>query len=151
MKNRESVQRVLLDTNFILPSLGVDVGEDVLRSLKKLADAGSEIYYSRFSILECLWIASRLAADESAAAERINIGLKSVMDSHRYRKVDEDSKVLSDALALYTMGHKDMLDNILYASSLHLGLKFLTLDKELTQFIRERRLEDTMTSPSQLV
>ena len=49
------------------------------------------------------------------------------------------------------LGHKDMVDNILYASSTGLNLKLLTLDKELKEFIREKGLKDTLISPDQLI
>jgi len=49
------------------------------------------------------------------------------------------------------LGHKDMVDNILYASSSRLNLKLLTLDNELKGFIRERGLKDTFISPDQTI
>jgi len=64
--------------------------------------------------------------------------------------VEENSETFNDALRLYLLGHKDMVDNILYASSTRLSLNLLTLDNELREFIRERRLKDTLTSPDQL-
>jgi len=39
--------------------LGIDVGKQTNRALKKLAEIDAEIYYSRFSLLESLWIAAR--------------------------------------------------------------------------------------------
>ena len=48
------------------------------------------------------------------------------------------------------LGHKDMIDNILYANSANLNLKLLTLDTELKELIRERCLNDTTLSPNQL-
>ena len=64
--------------------------------------------------------------------------------------MEENSETFNDALRLYLLGHKDMVDNILYASSTRLSLNLLTLDNELREFIRERRLKDTLTSPDQL-
>ncbi|MBS7645547.1 MAG: hypothetical protein QW569_01050 [Candidatus Bathyarchaeia archaeon] len=55
MESRRDTLRVLLDAFFfILPSLGIDVGDEVSRSLKRLEDLKAEIYYSDFSILESL-------------------------------------------------------------------------------------------------
>ena len=55
MKSKQAPLRVLLDTSFILPSLGIDVGEEVFKGLKRLTEIKAEIYYSHFSILESLW------------------------------------------------------------------------------------------------
>jgi len=48
------------------------------------------------------------------------------------------------------MGHKDMVDNILYASSIHLNLKLLTLDIELKKFINNKRLTDPLIFPNEI-
>ena len=40
-----------------------------------------------------------------------------------------------------------MIDNVLYASSIDHGLRFLTLDKELKRFIEDVGLEDNLMFP----
>ncbi|MFQ6075021.1 MAG: PIN domain-containing protein [Candidatus Bathyarchaeia archaeon] len=150
MKNRRDTLRVLLDTSFILPTLGIDVGEEVSNGLKRLADVEAEIYYSRFSLLESLWVAARLAKSATLDSESFSLGLRSVIEEGRYKRVDEDSGTFSNALRLYMMGHKDMIDNILYTNSTHLELRLLTPDKELKEFIRNRGLKDTLISPEQI-
>ena len=151
MSNREATLRVLLDTSFILPSLGIDVGEKVSKGLKLLAAKAPEIYYSSFSILESLWVLSKTIEDAPSQLESFRIGLRSVMESGRYRRVNEDSKIMNEAFGLYKLGHKDMIDNILYASSIQLDLKLLTLDNDLKSFIQTKKLRDTLLSPDQLV
>ena len=94
-------------------------------------------------------VAARLST--SFDKENFSLGLRSIIEGGRYRRVEEDSKTFNVALRLYMLGHKDMVDNILYASSTGLNLKLLTLDKELKEFIRERGLKDTLISPDQLI
>jgi len=142
--------KVLLDTTFILPSLGIDVGEDVSKSLKKLAQIKADIYCSRFSILETLWVGARLSKTTNFNPESFKMGLRSILESGRYMKVEENSEIFNEALRLYMTGNKDMIDNILYASSTHLNLKLLTLDAELKQFINEKGLNDTLMYPNQI-
>jgi len=142
--------KLLLDTAFILPSLGIDAGEEVLKGLKKLADIKADVYCSRFSILEALWVAARLSKSANIDQESFRSGLRSILESRRYMKVEEDSEIFIEALKLYTLGHKDMMDNILYASSASLNLQLLTLDKELKEFIRNNRLNDTLVFPNQI-
>ena len=151
MKSKQATLRVLLDTSFILPSLGIDVGEDVSEGLKKLADIKAEIYYSHFSILESLWVAARLSTNETFDAESFNLGLRSIIEGDRYMKVKEDSKTFDDALKLHMLGHKDMIDNILYANSIRLSIKLLTLDRKLKDFIHERGLKNTFIAPDELM
>lgn len=151
MKSRQAMLRVLLDTSFILPSLGIDVGEEVSKGLKALADIKPEIYYSHFSILESLWVAAKLSAAATFEMESFSLGLRSIIEGSEYLKVEENSKTFGDALELYRLGHRDMVDNILYASSTSFNLKLLTLDDELKEFIREEGLKDTVISLDQLV
>ena len=146
MKSKQAMLRVLLDTSFLLPSMGIEVGGEVSRGLKGLAEIEAEIYYSCFSILESLWVAARLSRSATFDGESFSLGLRSIIEGSRYMRVEEDSKTFNDALRLYTLGHRDMIDNILYASSTRLGLKFLSLDNELKEFIRERGLKDTLMS-----
>lgn len=150
MRSRQATLRVLLDTSFILPSLGIDVGGEVLDGLKKLADVKAEMYYSRFSILESLWVATRLSRSPTFDADRFKLGLRSVLESGRYKEVEEGTETFGEALKLHMLGHRDMIDNILYASSTILGLKLLTLDTELKGFIRDRGLDDTLISPDEI-
>jgi hypothetical protein len=152
LKSRQDTSKILLDTSFILPSLGIDVGEEVTKCLKGLADAGSkaDIYYSQFSILESLWVAARLSASPTFDPESISLGLRSIIEGHRYTKVIEDSRTFSNALKIYTLGHRDMIDNILYANSVLLNLKLLTLDNKLRDFINERGLENTLVSSGEI-
>jgi predicted nucleic acid-binding protein len=150
LRSRQATLKVLLDTTFILPSLGIDVGEEVSKGLKKLADIKAEIYCSRFSILETLWVAARLSSSVNFNAENFRTGLRSILESGRYMKAEEDSEIFNDALRLYMIGHKDMIDNILYTSSIHLNLKLLTLDTELKKFINNKGLNDTLIHPNQI-
>ncbi|MCD6529554.1 PIN domain-containing protein [Candidatus Bathyarchaeota archaeon] len=150
MKSRKALLRVLLDTSFILPTLGIDVGEEALMGLRKLTEVKTELYYSRFSILESLWIAARLSKKRVFDMERFSQGLRSILEGHVYKRVEEDSQILRKALELRMLGHMDMIDNILYASSTSLNLKLLTLDTELETFIREKGLKNTLLFPSQI-
>ena len=93
---------------------------------------------------------ARLSRGATFDGESFSLGLRSIIEGSRYIKVEEDSKTFNDALRLYTLGHKDMIDNILYASSTLFDLKLLTLDIDLKEFIRERGLKDTLISPDQL-
>ena len=150
MKNKQATLNVLLDTSFILPSLGIDVGKEVSEGLKGLADIKAEIHYSHFSILESLWVAARLSTNATFDAESFSLGLRSIIEGDRYMKVKEDSKTFNDALKLHMLGHKDMIDNILYANTTRLNIKLLTLDNELKNFIHERGLKNTLITPDEL-
>ena len=147
MRSREHRLRVLLDTPFLLPSLGIDVGPEVEKGLRSLAEADAEIFYSRFSVLETLWVMARLLREGTFDGDRFSLGLRSVVDGGRYRALEEDTYSYGEGLRLYRLGHKDMIDNILYASSVSHGLGFMTLDRELGKFVGENGLKDNLIFP----
>ena len=144
MNNSAEPLRVLVDTTFLLPTLGIDVGKQTNKALKKLGEINVEIYYSRFSILESLWIAARNIGNSTFDMDRFSHGMRSVMESGRYEKLEESSEIFSGAVRMYQLGHLDMIDNILYASSTHFRLRLLTTDRNLMHFIEEKDLERTL-------
>ena len=142
---------LLLDTSFLLPSFGVDVGKGVENCLRFLAEhRGSlRIYFSRYSILEASLILLRevrrgqLKREEAyamaeAGASTVAYGLEAI---------DESPWVFREALRLYTLGHRDMFDNILYATAVDNEIHFLTLDRKLREFIKEHQLKDVTVTP----
>ena len=149
MKSSEARPRILLDTSFILPTLGISVSGATVEAIKVLAGTQIEIYYSRFSILESLWVATRIS-DAIFDAETFRLGLRSIIEGHRYTRVEEDSEVFREAFRFYRLGHRDMIDNILCASAVQLGLLLLTLDDELKKFVHEKQLKDVFISTDDL-
>lgn len=135
--------RILLDTSFLLPSLGVEVAgaAEALENLKE-----DEFYYSNFSVLECLWALASLERKKVAIeTEIVEMGLKSIERS--YKRVVEEAEVFLEALTLRRAGHTDLMDCLLYAISLREGLKFLSFDTELKKFVQKKGFEDTILVP----
>ena len=143
MKSNSAKLKILLDTSFLLPTLGISVSGDTQRGIEILAETeGIEIYYSRFSILESLWVATRTIHDDASYVESLGPGLRSIMEEGRYRLVEEDSEIFREAFSLFRLGHKDMIDNMLCATAARHSLYLLTVDEELRKFILEKQLKD---------
>ena len=142
--------RLLLDTSFILPTLGVETGSEVVKGLRKIGDGDYRISYSTFNILESLWTMSRAMQKGTFDQETFRLGLRSIMETGRYDRVVEDSEVFSEAFRIYKLGHRDMIDDILYATSLRQDLRLLTVDQALKEFIQEHSLTNTLIFPDQL-
>ena len=145
MKSSTETSKVLFDTSYILPTLGISVGKTIEEHINTLTQIGIEVYYSRLSILESLWVAARTIKDGTFDPERFKLGLRSIIDGDRYKRVEEDTQIFTEALNLYRLGHKDMIDNILYASATRLNLRLLTSDRELEKFVLEKRLKNVLS------
>ncbi len=128
--------KVLLDTSLLLPTLGIEV-ERAEKILEKLS--GHELYYSDFSILECLWVASSLKKKGKFEQKIFEAGMQSIFEG--YAKAEINVDITLKAFELYEMGHKDFIDCILYSTAQHSNMKFASLDEELKEFVRENGLE----------
>jgi predicted nucleic acid-binding protein len=136
--------RILLDTSFILPFLGIDVGEVIAGVLHRLRDY--ELYYSELSLLEALWKIVKVVSFDKL--DIVLEGLTLIRRDLRLAQVNE--KAVKTALELYKLGHRDLIDNLLYGISLSQNLKFLTIDRELVSFVKSNNYPDTFISPIEL-
>jgi predicted nucleic acid-binding protein len=141
--SRKNLQ-ILLDTSFLLPFLGIDVGEVIAGVLHKLRDY--ELYYSELSLLEALWKIVKVVSFDKL--DIVLEGLTLIRRDLRLAQVDE--KAVRAALELYKLGHRDLIDNLLYGISLSQNLKFLTIDRELVSFVKSNNYPDTFISPIEL-
>ncbi|HDJ89687.1 MAG TPA: hypothetical protein ENG40_03235, partial [Thermoprotei archaeon] len=87
MKNKRNILKILLDTSFLLPTLGIDTGRNVVETLEKIGNINAEIYFSIFSILEGIWIAIRFIRKSKFDEESFRNGLKAIMRHGRYIKI----------------------------------------------------------------
>ena len=133
--------RILLDTSFLLPVLGFETNRRVMNAFPRLR--GHVLHYSSLSLLEALWKIAKqpqLRSPETRgqALQRIREGAESI---EAWMTVTEPGAwAASEALRLYHLGHRDMIDNLLYATALEKGLRFLTVDEAFIGFLRRSGL-----------
>ncbi len=126
--------RILLDSTYLLPIVGVDVEGvgDVMLILKKLRDEGvAEYYYTQYNVLEILGKLGRINFD----MERVTAGLLAIKEE--FKQVNPSVKGWLKALELRSRGFRDLIDLLLYSTSLTHNINFLTRDKQLINFLRK--------------
>ncbi len=128
--------RVLLDTSLLLPTLGIEVerADEILKNLR-----GCELYYSNFSVLECLWVVSSLKKRGKFDREVFETGIRSIFEC--YAKAEINAETVLRAFEMYEIGHRDLIDCLLYSTALSNDMKFASLDGELKRFVRSNNLE----------
>jgi PIN domain. len=136
--------RVILDTSFLLPFLGIRTDEPVMKALPRLR--GHELYYSELSVLEALWKIVKVVSPDGV--EVVLRGLSEVRGHMRRAEVDEGA--VKAALELYRLGHRDLIDGLLYGTALSHGFKLLTIDRTLTDFVRGKGYPDVFIGPDEL-
>lgn len=134
------------------PVLGYETSRRVMEALPLLA--GYELHYSGLSILEALWkISKRLAAldpgERRDAMERIREGLDAITTGMNHATVT--AAAAEKALEVYLLGHRDMVDNLLYTTAAEHNLTLLTIDNELVDFTDANGLPaDHIITPEEL-
>ncbi len=126
---------VLLDTSFLLPTLGLDVREITTSDLESIRAASKKTkfhcsYVSFVEILGLVGKESRKVDDKTVRA-----GINSLLGSGLYEWSNPSPGAVQLALELRTKGHKDNIDNILFATASSSKMLFLSLDEELKRFL----------------
>jgi len=124
--------RLLVDTSFLLPAMGIETEKEVMEAIKHFHIA--EIHYLEVSILEAMWkIIKVIPADK---LDRVKEGIEAIMET--YKRVTPQPEAYIDAYKLYLEGHRDYIDNLIYATSQRLHLPLLTVDREFINFLKEK-------------
>jgi len=128
---------VLVDSSFLLPTLGVKVAQISDSDLRELAKLRSRVTFLCLyqSLVEVLGQVARAAASDKSAVETIEAGLRSLLESGVYTWVSPSVRALVEALEMRRKGHGDMIDNMLYAAASERRALFLSLDKDLIDFL----------------
>ncbi|MCS7104246.1 MAG: PIN domain-containing protein [Thermofilaceae archaeon] len=133
--NSSAELRVLPDTTYILPILGVRVKEveTTIEKLGKLWRNGKvKLYYSPFSLLEALGKIAKLNYDTAT----LLLGLKIIEEE--FEKATPTPEGYLKALELKRAGFPDLIDLLLYETSLTRRILLLTRDENLLTFLEKR-------------
>ena len=138
---------MLLDTSFLLPILGFETSSRVMRAFQRLNSY--KLYYNDISVLEALWKIAKTIKGTEEELSRIKEGIRALRDTVRYAPIDEEA--VKNAMHMYRLGHRDMVDNLLYSIAISKGLKLLTVDDRLVEFVKRRNLpRDNIVTPEEL-
>jgi len=126
---------VLLDTSYLLPTLGVGVKEITDADLESIRAASKKARFhcSYASFVEILGLVGK--ESKRVDAKAVSAGMKSLLGSGLYEWTNPSLGAIQLAFELRTKGHKDNIDNILYATAADSKMLFLSLDEELKKFV----------------
>lgn len=132
-----SLAKVLLDSTFLLPTLGVKVAQILDSDMRELAKLRSRANFFCLyqSLVEVLGKVARAARPDKSTIEIVEAGLRSLLESGVYAWTSPSVGALLEALEMRRRGHGDMIDNMLYATASEGRMLFLSLDKDLTEFL----------------
>ncbi|PSN93285.1 hypothetical protein B9Q06_12410 [Candidatus Marsarchaeota G2 archaeon ECH_B_2] len=142
--SRKSALKVLIDTSFILPALGVEVEKEVMDTIPHFRRF--EVYYSELSILEAMWKILKVTRPENLS--KVMMGIESVHASYKHLPIPSDAFIR--AVELYKKGHSDYIDNLLYSTAQANNLKFLTIDQSYIEFLERNSENGHIITPKEI-
>ncbi len=139
--------RVLLDSTYILPAFGISVKgleEKDLEALERLRVQRKV----RFYYVPVIWVElvpkvvkeyqSRGVPVKPSIFERVALALENTAE-----RVDPTPQALALAARLRILGHRDMIDNILYAVAVEGNMLLLTMDERFREFLHDHGFDVT--------
>lgn len=148
MKSKKRVQekpKVLIDTSFLLPALGVDVENEVLDSIALFRRA--EVFYLEVALVEAMWKILRVIPP--SGMDRVAIGLEAI--KRTYQVVDPPPEAYVEAAKIYHRGHRDYIDALHYSVAKALAIPFLTIDRAFIRYLVENgyKVEGVIITPGE--
>ncbi|MEM1551221.1 MAG: PIN domain-containing protein [Candidatus Bathyarchaeia archaeon] len=141
-----SAANVLLDSTYILPSFGVEVEGLPVEQLARLREAVVKGKV-KLHCLSVVWVEligkicrekERLRKDTDKV---IDIAVKSLLESGFYKWLTPTSEAVKLAFKLRTLGHRDNIDNLLYATSAENNMLLLTMDEDFKKFLSKNNFK----------
>ncbi|MEM3442601.1 MAG: hypothetical protein QXM86_01895, partial [Candidatus Bathyarchaeia archaeon] len=71
----------------------------------------------------------------------IDIAIKSLLESGFYKWLTPTSEAVKLAFKLRTLGHRDNIDNLLYATSIENNMLLITMDEDFKKFLSKNNFK----------
>ncbi|HYU88033.1 MAG TPA: PIN domain-containing protein [Candidatus Bathyarchaeia archaeon] len=139
-----STRSILLDTTYMLPVFGIDIGVDssssIQGTLSRLAQKGTTLCISDLSPFEAFIKAYRIAEKlkDDKGKEEAKLGLLFVVRGDWLTKVDhKDHEIIEEAFKI-RQKHNDPFDCFIFATARVQGVPLVTEDRVAREFLDDR-------------
>ncbi|MEM1610817.1 MAG: PIN domain-containing protein [Sulfolobales archaeon] len=123
--------RILLDTTYLLPLIGISINNIPDDLLLKLIDKGYNLYISSISLFELIAKGARYSSKGLIPAERILRGVNAIVHNDKILKVDYTaSEIIVTAIRLREVV-EDFIDCIILSTALNCCDMLLTEDRDI--------------------
>jgi predicted nucleic acid-binding protein len=130
--------RLLLDTTYLLPAIGVSIKGLPKDALLRLMQKGHQISISNISVFELSAKGAKHIATGTLSAERVTRGISAIVYDERMTVVPvHDSSVLLTAFKLRRM-LSDFIDCLILSSAINYCDAIVTEDKDIRELKRNK-------------
>ncbi len=141
-----STIKVLLDSTYLLPSFGIEIlgltDNDIIELREQALKNNVKFYCMTASWTEIIGKVCREAEHHGIdLCKLLNTVLPSILEYELYTWINPSTEAVKLAFKLRMLGHKDNIDNLLYATATVNNMVFLTMDDEFKGFLKKHGLE----------
>lgn len=112
------MSRLLLDTTYLLPAVGVKLGGELDRTLVAAQDAGHEVWISDITVFELLAKGAKLVEAGKLSEERLALGVRGILADGSIRKASAYEEDVAETSVKLRRYHRDFVDCLIVASAL---------------------------------
>jgi len=143
---KSTILKALLDSTYLLPTFGIEIEGLTDEEIAKLREAKIKgkvkLYCSPLSWIEIIGkVCREMEHAKIELDEIIDNAVKSLLKSKFYEWILPNPEAVKLAFKLRRLGHKDNIDNLLYATSIKEGIILLTMDEALKRFLSKNNLK----------
>jgi PIN domain nuclease of toxin-antitoxin system len=138
--------RVLLDTSYLLPAIGISIKGIPNDAIERLLDRGNEAFISEISLFELSAKGARYVVEGQLPPERVTGGINAISNDDSITKLPGyDAPTLRLAFGLRRI-HGDFIDCLIVSSAAnHCGV-LVTEDEEIHRLKEEKGFDEIMAA-----
>lgn len=138
--------RVLVDTTFLLPALGIEVEEEAMKAVSLFRRF--VVYYLELGLLEAMWKIVEIVPIEYV--DVVAQGLDAIRNT--YKKLDIPTQAYVEAYMIHNKGHRDYIDTVYYSTAKTQNVPLLTIDYDFIEFLRKHgyQVDELVYTPRDL-
>ncbi len=131
--------KVLLDTTYFLPAVGISIKELSKDAMIKLNTKGHEIAISRISLFELSAKGAKYVVNNELSPERVALGIRAILYDDIIEKMStDDSKVILTAFTLRSL-MVDFIDCLILSTALNHCDALITEDQDILNLKKNKK------------
>jgi PIN domain nuclease of toxin-antitoxin system len=131
--------KVLLDTTYLLPTIGIAIKEISKDTAIKLQSKGYELSISEITLFELSAKAAKYVQEGYLLPERVTLGIRSIMHDESFKKIPSyNSQILLSAFSLRCLTN-DFIDCIILSTALNNSDILVTEDQVINGIKKNKK------------
>ena len=130
--------KLLLDTTYFLPAIGISIKDIPQDAVIRLIESGYEVYISEITLFELSAKGAKYVVSRMLSPERVLRGLRAIIYDNRVDRVPiYDTTILSTAFKIRSLLN-DFIDCLILSSAINKANALVTEDDDILMLLRKK-------------